>query len=99
MHRPLTVDNGMEFAKFPVLERELEAEVYFAHKHCPWERGLNENTNGLLRQFFPKGTDFSTVSPSRLRRAVALLNSRPRKTLGYQTPEDVMEAEGVALVT
>jgi len=88
----LTVDNGMEFAKFSVLEDELGAKVYFAHKHCPWERGLNENTNGLLRQFFPKGTDFSTVSPSQLRRAVARLNSRPRKTLGFQTPEEVMAA-------
>ncbi len=88
----ITVDNGMEFAKFPVLEKELETEVYFAHERCPWERGLNENTNGLLRQFFPKGTDFSTVSPSQLRRAVALLNSRPRKTLGFQTPEEVMAA-------
>jgi len=95
----ITVDNGMEFAKFPVLEKELETEVYFAHERCPWERGLNENTNGLLRQFFPKGTDFSTVSPSQLRRAVALLNSRPRKTLGFQTPEEVMAAQGGALVT
>jgi len=88
----ITVDNGMEFAKFPVLEKELETEVYFAHEHCPWERGLNENTNGLLRQFFPKGTDFSTVSQSQLALAVALLNSRPRKTLEFQTPEEVMAA-------
>ena len=88
----ITTDNGMEFAKFSVLEQALSTEVYFAHEHCPWQRGLNENTNGLLRQFFPKGTDFSTVSPLQLERAVALLNSRPRKTLGYQTPEEVMAA-------
>jgi len=88
----ITVDNGMEFAKFPVLEKELEAEVYFAHERCPWERGLNENTNGLLRQYFPKGTDFSTVSQSQLALAVSLLNSRPRKTRGFQTPEEVMAA-------
>ena len=88
----LTVDNGMEFAKFPVLEEALGAEVYFAHEHCPWERGLNENTNGLLRQFFPKGTDFSRVSQSQLALAVSWLNSRPRKTRGFKTPEEVMVA-------
>jgi IS30 family transposase len=88
----ITVDNGMEFAKFPVLEQALDTQVYFAHEHCPWERGLNENTNGLLRQFFPKGTDFSTISPLQLERAVALLNSRPRKTRNFQTPEEVMAA-------
>ena len=86
----ITVDNGMEFAKLPVLEKELETEVYFVHEHCPWERGLNENTNGLLRQFFQKEPIFSTVSPLQLKRAVTLLNSRPRKTLGFQTPEKVM---------
>jgi len=88
----ITVDNGMEFAKFPVLEKELNTQVYFAHAHCPWERGSNENTNGLLRQYFPKGTDFSTISPLQLERAVALLNSRPRKTRRFRTPEEVMAA-------
>ncbi len=95
----ITVDNGMEFAKFPVLEKELKTKVYFAHEHSPWERGANENTNGLLRQFFPKGTNFSTISPLQLERAVALLNSRPRKRHGFKTPEEVMVARGVALVT
>jgi IS30 family transposase len=88
----ITVDNGMEFAKFPVLEQELNTQVYFAHEHCPWERGLNENTNGLLRQFFPKGTDFSTISPLQLERAVSLLNSRPRKRYEFKTPEEVLVA-------
>jgi IS30 family transposase len=88
----ITVDNGMEFAKFTVLEEKLGAEVYFAHEHCPWERGLNETTNGLLRQFFPKGTDFATVSQSQLALAVSLLNSRPRKTRNFQTPEEGMAA-------
>ena len=88
----ITVDNGMEFAKFSVLEKELKTQVYFAHEHSPWERGLNENTNGLLRQFFPKGTDFSTVSQSQLALAVTLLNSRPRKTRGFKTPEERMAA-------
>jgi len=88
----ITVDNGMEFAKFRVLEERLGSQVYFAHERCPWERGLNENTNGLLRQFFPKGTDFSTVSQIQLDLAVGLLNSRPRKSRNYQTPEEVMAA-------
>lgn len=88
----ITVDNGMEFAKFPVLEQELNTQVYFAHERCPWERGLNENTNGLLRQFFPKGTDFSTISPLQLERAVSLLNSRPRKRHEFRTPEEVLVA-------
>jgi transposase, IS30 family len=86
----LTVDNGMEFGSFKKLERALNAEVFFAHKKCPWQRALNENTNGLLRCFFPKGTDFAEVSPAQLSRAVTLLNNRPRKVLGYKTPKEVM---------
>jgi IS30 family transposase len=95
----LTVDNGMEFGRFRVLERRLKAKVFFAHEHCPWQRGCNENTNGLLRQFFPRSTDFARVSPAELRRANALLNNRPRKCLGYRTPKEAMQALGVALET
>ncbi len=87
----LTVDNGMEFGSFKKLESALKAEVYFAHEKCPWERALNENTNGLLRWFFPKGIDFAEVSPAQLRRAVGLLNNRPRRVLGYRTPKEVMD--------
>jgi len=94
----LTVDNGMEFASHKKLEELAGVSVYFAHEKSPWERGLNEQVNGLLRQFFPKGTDFSKVSPAQLRRAVTLLNERPRKSLGYRTPSEVMRSSGFALV-
>lgn len=89
--KTMTVDNGMEFAGHKKLKQLTGASVYFAHEKCPWERGLNEQINGLLRQFFPKGKDFKKVSPAQLRRAVSLLNNRPRKTLGYQTPKEVMQ--------
>ncbi len=86
----MTVDNGMEFSEFPRLEKALNAEVYFAHAYHAWERGTNENTNGLLRQFFPKGTDFSGVNPRRIQQVVDLLNNRPRKCLGYRTPAEAV---------
>ncbi len=60
--------------------------VYFAHPHCPWERGTNENTNGLLRQFFPAGTRFNCVSRGKIKRVQALLNARPRKILNWHSP-------------
>jgi len=89
--KTVTVDNGMEFAGHKKLKQLTGASVYFAHEKKPWERGLNEQINGLLRQFFPKGIDFKKVSPAQLRRAVSLLNNRPRKTLGYRTPKEVMQ--------
>lgn len=92
----MTVDNGMEFAEFPQLEKALKAKVYFAHAYHAWERGTNENTNGLLRQFFPKGIDFSGVNPRRIQQVVDLLNNRPRKCLGYRTPAEAIEAMLVA---
>ena len=97
--RTMTVDNGMEFGCFKKLEAQLQAKVYFAHAGCPWERGLNENTNRLLRQFFPRGTDFTLHSPADVHRAVELLNNRPRKCLGYQTPKEAMRSLGVAVVS
>jgi transposase, IS30 family len=94
----LTVDNGMEFASFKKLEAALEAKVYFAHEKCPWQRARNEHTNRLLRQFWPRGTDFASLNPADVRRVQALLNNRPRKALGYQTPKEVMQQLNVALV-
>jgi IS30 family transposase len=94
----LTVDNGMEFGSFKKLEESLAAKIYFAHKKCPWERARNENTNRLLRQFFPRGTDFALLSPADVRRTQELLNNRPRKALGYRTPKEVMQQSTVALV-
>ena len=93
----MTVDNGMEFSMFSELEEALDTEVYFARPYHSWERGTNENTNGLVRQFFPKGTDFSGVNPREVEQAAGLLNNRPRKCLGYRTPAEVMKALLVAI--
>ena len=87
--KTMTFDNGREFAGFKGLERGLGMRSYFAHPYHSWERGTNENTNGLLRQFFPKGVDFDQISPSDADRAVELLNNRPRKCLNYRTPTEV----------
>lgn len=94
--RSFTVDNGMEFAEHKALEAKLGALIYFAHAYHAWERGTNENTNGLLRQFFPKGRDLGTVTEAELQRVVNLLNNRPRKCLGYRTPAEAMHEEIVA---
>ena len=84
-----TFDNGKEFAGHEELARRAGVEVYFAKPHAPWQRGTNENTNGLLRQFFPKGTDLARVSSARLNQVQELLNHRPRRCLGYRTPHEV----------
>jgi IS30 family transposase len=86
----MTTDNGKEFALFKELETSLGMKVYFAHPYTSWERGLNENTNGLIRQYFPKGTDFSKVSHQAVAEVERKLNNRPRKCLGYRTPEEVL---------
>lgn len=87
--RTLTFDNGKEFAEHAFMAQCLRARVYFAHPYCSWQRGLNENHNGLLRQFFPKKTNFLKVSQHEVNDAVYLLNHRPRKCLGYRTPHEV----------
>lgn len=84
-----TYDNGKEFALHQLLAEILGADAYFAHPYHSWERGLNENTNGLIRQYFPKGTDFSNVSRQQIQAVQVKLNSRPRKCLDYQTPNDI----------
>lgn len=85
----LTFDNGGEFAQHEKIAKALGADAYFANPYSSWERGINENTNGLLRQFFPKGTDFTSISQKQLNRAVELLNTRPRETRGYATPNEM----------
>ena len=85
----LTFDNGKEFAEHAFMAQCLSAKVYFAHPYCSWERGLNENHNGLLRQYFPKKTNFLKVSQLEVAQALYLLNHRPRKALGYRTPHEV----------
>ncbi len=86
LKRSLTYDQGTEMAQHKKLSEETQMKIYFAHPRSPWERGTNENTNGLIRQFFPKGTNFSNVNSEEIRRAQDLLNERPRKTLGWMTP-------------
>lgn len=84
-----TFDNGLEFAEYEILERDTGMIIYFAYPYHSWERGSNENWNGLLRQFFPKGTPFATVKQKDVDQAVRNLNHRPRKRLGYLTPYEV----------
>jgi IS30 family transposase len=85
----MTYDNGKEFAWHKIIEAENGMTVYFAHAYAPWERGSNENTNGLLRQFIPKGTNFDDVSVEDLQKYVDLINNRPRKRLNWRTPFEV----------
>lgn len=82
----LTSDNGKEFAGHQKISRKLDADFYFATPYHAWERGLNENTNGLVRQYFPKGMDFATITHADVRRVEDLLNNRPRKILGFRSP-------------
>jgi len=84
-----TFDNGKEFSEHETLARALKIQVFFAHPYASWERGTNEHTNGLLRQYYPKGTDFADVSHYDLARTVKSLNQRPRKCLSYNTPSEV----------
>lgn len=93
----ITFDNGSEFAHHEQMARALGVHVYFAHPYAAYERARNENTNGLLRQYVPKATCFTTLTDDKLRRYVHELNDRPRKKLGYRTPNEVFETQGVAL--
>lgn len=86
----LTYDQGREMAQHTLFTQATDIRVYFAHKGCPWERGTNENFNGLLRQFFPKGTDFNQVTGYQINRVQDLLNGRPRKVLNWETPFEVL---------
>lgn len=95
----ITADNGKEFAYHKEISKALSAEVYFANPYSSWERGLNENTNGLLRQYFPKQTDLSEVTQQQVKKAVRRLNSRPRKGLGFKTPVQLMSDHRAALAT
>lgn len=88
--KTLTLDNGKEFASHEKVSETLGAEVYFAHPYCPHERGLSENTNRLLRQYFPKKTDLRKVGEDEVKFAVSELNSRPRKCLNWKTPNDFL---------
>jgi IS30 family transposase len=85
----LTSDNGKEFAEHKKIADKLNAKFYFAHPYASWERGLNENTNGLIRQYFPKGSDFTNITQKEINQVMRKLNNRPRKCLGIKTPNQV----------
>lgn len=89
LRQTLTLDNGKEFVRFKQIEAQTGLSIYFADPYAAWQRGCNENTNGLLRRYYPKGCDFSAVSDEALALTVKKLNHRPRKCLGYQTPHEV----------
>jgi len=88
LRRTLTWDQGPEMRDWKQLRVDAGIEVYFCDPHAPWQRGTNENTNGLLRQYFPKGTDFSTITEAELDRVADELNDRPRKRLGFYKPSE-----------
>ena len=96
LRRSLTLDNGKEFAAHQELAQQLALDVYFADPRSPWQRGANENTNGLVRQYFPKGTNFHQISPQEVATAQERLNHRPRKRLGYHTPREILKPPVIA---
>ena len=90
LRKTLTLDNGKEFAEHEQLALETALKIYFAEPYSAWQRGTNENTNGLVRQFFPKGTDLASIPEHRYTEVQQLINDRPRKRLGYRTPNEVL---------
>ena len=95
--KSISLDNGSEFSEFRQLEKALNTEIYFAEPHKPWQRGSNENTNDLVRFFFPKGFDFHKVNCDDVQFVEDLINNRPRKCLNWKTPNEVFFEKSVAL--
>ena len=91
--KSITCDRGPEFANWENIEQRLHCDVYFADPYCAWQKGTNENSNGLLREFYPKGRNLSRVSPTTLKQNLALLNARPRKVLNFHSPAEMWELE------
>ena len=91
--KTITCDRGAEFANWQTIEKKLNCDVYFADPYCAWQKGTNENSNGLLREFYPKGRNLSRVSPKTLLRNLSLINNRPRKCLNYISAQDSWNAE------
>ncbi len=96
--RTITFDNGREFSEHRAIAKGLGADVYFAHPYASWERGINENTNGLIRQYFPKGTDFHQVIDEEVKAVMTQLNNRPRKTRGCKSPNELFTGQRVDLL-
>jgi len=92
MCRSITYDRGSEMARHKELARALDIDIYICDPYRPWQRGLNENTNGLIRQYLPKGMDLSQLTTEQLQAIEYLLNNRPRRVLGYKTPQEVFSA-------
>lgn len=97
LKRTMTYDNGFEMANHQWLTQQTGTDIYFAHPYSSWERGTNENTNGLIRRFLPKKTDFNLVPPTQLKRIQYQLNNRPRKILNYLTPAEALRKEIILL--
>ena len=93
LRKTMTYDNGLEMANHKWLTKNTGMDIYFAHPYSSWERGTNENTNGLIRRFLPKGTNFNEVSLERLKQIENNLNNRPRKVLGFKTPNEIRNEE------
>jgi len=89
----MTYDNGIEMARHEKITQNTGVKIYFAHPYSSWERGTNENTNGLIRRYFPKGTDFNKISQKQLLSVQDKLNNRPRKIIGYKTPNEMMDLD------
>lgn len=97
--KSITFDNGLEFASHEIISKTLNCAIYFADPYSSYQRGTNENTNGLIRQYFPKGSDFNNYSDEEVSRVMESLNNRPRKRLGFYTPTERFLNKGVALIT
>ena len=91
--KTITCDRGSEFANWESIEKTLNCDIYFADPYCAWQKGSNENSNGLLREFYPKGKNLSRVDKKKLKKNLELINSRPKKVLGYQKPIDLFNFE------
>ena len=89
--KTITCDRGSEFADWRRIEKELNCDIFFADPYCAWQKGTNENLNGLLREFYPKGRNLSGVSPTTLKKDPALINARPKKVIGFQKPVDLFD--------
>jgi transposase, IS30 family len=91
--KSMTYDNGIEMARHEKITKKTGMKIYFAHPYSSWERGTNENTNGLIRRYFPKGTDFNEITLKQLEYIQEKLNNRPRKIIGFKTPKEIMNFE------
>jgi len=91
--KTMTYDNGIEMARHEEITRKTGMKIYFAYPYSSWERGTNENTNGLIRRYLPKGTDFNEIDENILMIIQEKLNNRPRKIIGYKTPKEIMDYE------